>query len=75
MEDTANSRLCYSIAECAAALGLSVCLTRELVRQKKTPSIRLSERRILIPVSSLQKIISETAAKQTEGANGNDQAK
>jgi excisionase family DNA binding protein len=62
MDNEANGKLCYSIAETAELLGISVCLTRELVRQKKIPSLKLSERRILIPRLLLEKMLSNGAA-------------
>ena len=59
MDNQGNGKLCYSIAETAGLLGLSLCLTRELVRQKKIPSLKLSARRILIPRCSLETMVAE----------------
>lgn len=66
-----NGRLAYSCQEAADALGLSLCLVRELVRQGKIPSIRLSERRILIPRRSLEILINGETTR-ADGDPGGD---
>jgi len=59
MDSEANGKLAYSIAECANVLSISVGLCRELVRQHKIPSLRLGERRIIVPKAALEKLLSE----------------
>lgn len=54
MENQANGKLGYSIAETAELLSISVCLCRELVRQKRIPAIRLGERRLIVPSAALK---------------------
>lgn len=70
MDNEANGKLAYSIAECANVLGISVCLCRELVRQHKIPSLRLGERRIIVPKAALEKLLRGQEQPQTEGERG-----
>ena len=70
MDNETNGKLCYSIVETSKLLGISVCLTRELVRQKKIPSLKLSERRILIPRLLLEKMLSNDQKQDNEAQEG-----
>jgi excisionase family DNA binding protein len=66
MDNEADGKLAYSIAECAEKLGISVCLCRELVRQKRIPALRLGERRLIVPKAALEKMLTEAAAGQEQ---------
>jgi excisionase family DNA binding protein len=61
-----HGKLAYSPAECAALLGISVCLCRELIRQGRIPALRLGERRLIIPKLALERML----AGQSEGKKG-----
>ena len=69
MENQSNGKIAYSIAECAALLGISVCLCRRLVQQHTIPALRLGERRIIIPRKALEKMLNEIVEKQSNAAD------
>ena len=50
-----NEKLTFTVDEMAAALGISRPVAYELSRKEGFPAIRVSERRIIIPVDSLKK--------------------
>ena len=50
-----NEKLTFTVDEMAAALGISRPVVYELSRKEGFPAIRVSERRIIIPVDSLKK--------------------
>lgn len=62
MED--NGKLAYSVAEAAVALGISRCLAYELVHRGVIPSVRLGERRLVIPRTSLEMMLRDKASKE-----------
>lgn len=49
--------------EMAEMLGINVQTAYELTRREDFPSIRVSERRIIIPVDALNKWLNEEALK------------
>ena len=53
-----DERLCITVPELAAMLGLSRNHTYELVKQKQLPSIRFGKR-ILIPRMALEKMLEK----------------
>ena len=66
MDNEVNGKLAYSIEEAAAALGISRCLAYELVRQGKIPSIRLGERRLIVPVAALNRMLGGQEQEQAK---------
>ena len=48
----------YSVPQMAAALGISKSLAYELVKSGQIRSIRLGTKRIVIPVSEIEKLLS-----------------
>ena len=48
-----SERLTMTVPEAAHALGISPATAYSLVEQGKLPAIRISERRLIIPVKSL----------------------
>lgn len=60
-DNEADGRLAYSVEETARACGISLGLTYELIRQGKIPSIRLGERRLLVPRVALAKMLAEAS--------------
>lgn len=54
-----SEKLTLNVDEMAATLGISRPVAYELVRKEGFPAIRVSERRIIIPVDSLKKWLSE----------------
>ena len=57
--DVIEERLCLTVPEVAKKLGLSRNFTYELVKRGELPSIRLGEKRILIPKIALEKRLEE----------------
>lgn len=54
--------LAYSVAEAAQELGVSTSLVYKLVRQKELPSVRLGDRRLVVPHTALEAWLLERAA-------------
>ena len=65
MEKTSDNRLVYSIPEAAHALHCSKSLVYDLVKADKLPHVHLSEKRVVIPVSALERYLKE----QSEGSD------
>ena len=59
-----NEKLTFNVDEMAAAIGVSRPVAYELVRKEGFPAIRVSERRIIIPVDSLKKWLDKQAGEQ-----------
>ncbi len=60
-----NNILALSVSETSKRLGLSRSLTYEAIRTGQIPSIRVG-RRILIPVTALQHLLSGAGASRKE---------
>lgn len=56
----AEEKLAYSIAECAARLGISKSSCYEMARTGQLPAIRCGQKRLIIPVKALLEKISVT---------------
>jgi excisionase family DNA binding protein len=65
MDRTPDNRLVYSIPEAAHALHCSKSLVYDLVKADKLPHVHLSEKRVVIPVTALERYLKE----QSEGCN------
>lgn len=59
-----NEKLTFNVDEMAAAIGVSRPVAYELVRKEGFPAIRVSERRIIIPVDSLKRWLDRQAGEQ-----------
>jgi len=53
-----SRRLTYTVEEAASLLGISRGLAYEMVRQGALPALRLGQRRLLVPVASLEEWLS-----------------
>lgn len=58
-----NEKLTLSVEELAKELGISKPIAYELTKRDGFPSIRVSERRIIIPVEPLRRWLEENAAR------------
>lgn len=56
-----NEKLTLSVDELAQELGISKPLAYELAKREGFPSIRISERRILIPLDALRAWLNANA--------------
>lgn len=57
----ADNKMTVSVEEMASMLGISRSVAYQLVREKDFPVIRVSERRLIIPIKSLEKWLEERA--------------
>lgn len=64
MDNQDDGKLVYSVEECAKLLSISKGLCYELCRQHRIPTIKLGERRILIPRASLAAMLRDEASKE-----------
>ena len=60
----AAEKMTLSVEEMAEALGISRPVAYELVKREGFPAVRVSERRIIIPVEGLRRWL----AAESEGA-------
>ena len=56
-----NEKLTLSVDELAKELGISKPIAYELIKREGFPSIRISERRIIIPVDALRSWLNANA--------------
>lgn len=61
------NRTTLSVHELAAEMGISLSLAYDLVKQPGFPSIRISERRIIIPRAELDEWLREQARTGSVG--------
>ena len=56
-----SEKLTISVDEMAAMLGISKPIAYELTKREGFPAIRVSERRIIVPVEALKRWLNEQA--------------
>ena len=54
-------KLTYSVEELSKSLGISKPVAYELIKREGFPAIRVSERRIIIPVDALRSWLNANA--------------
>ena len=59
-----GEKIALSVDDLAAELGISRPTAYELIKRDDFPSVRVSERRILIPVEPLKEWLSKEAKKE-----------
>ncbi len=59
-----SERLCLSVPEAAALLGISRNLAYEMAKQGQLPVVKFG-RRLLVPKVALEKMLSEVKGRQT----------
>ena len=59
-----NGNLVLSVEELAQELGISKPIAYELARREGFPAIRISERRIIIPVDALRSWLNANAGAE-----------
>lgn len=57
-----TDKLTVSVDEMASMLGISRPVAYELTKRDGFPAVRISERRIIVPVEALKKWLNEQAA-------------
>jgi excisionase family DNA binding protein len=58
-----TEKLTVSVDEMASMLGISRPVAYELTRREGFPAVRVSERRIIVPVEALKRWLNEQAAR------------
>lgn len=58
-----ENKLTLSVEEMAQTLGISRPVAYELIKREGFPAIRVSERRIIIPVDSLKQWLNREAVR------------
>jgi len=58
-----DKRLCITVPEAAAMLGISRNFAYELVRRGELPAKRFGEKRLVIPRAALEKMLEEGVAQ------------
>lgn len=56
-----EGRLALSVEEVADALGISRPVAYQLIQREGFPAVRVSERRIIVPVDALRRWLDEQA--------------
>ena len=56
-----KNKLAYSVSELAEVLGIGRNTAYELVNQRNFPSIRVNERRIIVPIDGLRTWLANQA--------------
>ena len=56
-------KLTISVEEMASMLGISRPVAYELTKREGFPAVRVSERRIIVPVEALKRWLNEQAAR------------
>lgn len=58
-----NQKVVYTAKEVASVLGISLTTVRQLCHRPDFPAIRVSPRRIVIPVDGLNRWLEKNAAQ------------
>jgi excisionase family DNA binding protein len=58
-----TEKLTVSVDEMASMLGISRPVAYELTKREGFPAVRVSERRIIVPVEALKRWLNEQAAR------------
>lgn len=58
-----TEKLTVSVDEMASMLGISRPVAYELTRREGFPAVRVSERRIIVPVEALKRWLNEQASR------------
>ncbi|OGN94153.1 MAG: hypothetical protein A2Z75_08360 [Chloroflexi bacterium RBG_13_50_10] len=58
-----TERLTMTVEEAAIALGISRATAYSLVNQGRLPAIRISDRRLILPVKSINELLASAGKK------------
>ena len=59
----AENKMTVTVEEMAEMIGISRSVAYQLVKEKDFPVIRVSERRLIIPIKSLEKWLESRAVR------------
>lgn len=60
---TKENKITVSVEEMAEMLGISRSVAYQIIKEKDFPVVRVSERRLIIPVKSLEKWLEARAVR------------
>ena len=60
---TKDNKITVSVEEMAEMLGISRSVAYQIIKEKDFPVVRVSERRLIIPVKSLEKWLEARAVR------------
>lgn len=60
---TKENKITVSVEEMAEMLGISRSVAYQIIKEKDFPVVRVSERRLIIPVKSLEKWLETRAVR------------
>ena len=63
MQMTKENKITVSVEEMAEMLGISRSVAYQIIKEKDFPVVRVSERRLIIPVKSLEKWLEARAVR------------
>ena len=58
-----DNKMTLTVEEMAEMIGISRSVAYQLVKERDFPVIRVSERRLIIPIKSLEKWLDERAVR------------
>ena len=58
-----ENKMTVSVDEMANMLGISRSVAYQLIKERDFPVVRVSERRLIIPIKSLEKWLEERAVR------------
>ena len=58
-----KNKMTVSVDEMANMLGISRSVAYQLIKERDFPVVRVSERRLIIPIKSLEKWLEERAVR------------
>lgn len=61
-----DSKLTFTVDEMAASLGISRPVAYELTRREGFPAIRVSERRIVVPIAALKRWLDKQVGEAND---------
>lgn len=59
----ATEKMTVSVEEMATMIGVSRSVAYQLVKERGFPAIRIGERRLIIPIKSLERWLDERAVR------------
>lgn len=64
MKETPKQKIAYSVDEMAAVLGISRPVAYDLANRADFPAVRISPRRIVVPIDALAAWLNQQAEKE-----------
>jgi len=65
-----SEKLAISVREASARLGISEGTCWAMVRAKRIPSVRISPRRVVVPVAALERMLNAGGSQSSQPVGG-----